>query len=234
MPAQTAPSLSICFPCFNDAGTIGSLVASGMAVARGLTDRYEVIVVNDGSSDASGTVLAELARVYPHLTVITHPKNLGYGAALRSAFGHATMDFLFYTDGDGQYDVMELTRLWSHLNDGVSVVNGYKVSRADPFYRLLVGWCYNGFNKALFRIHLRDIDCDFRLIRRDLLQKLDLKADGGEICVEMVRKWEQLGAKVVEVPVSHYHRVLGRSQFFRPSNVVQALRGVLGLRLRLR
>ena len=227
-------TLSIFFPCYNDAGTIGSLVAAADIVAAEDTEDYEIIVVDDRSTDQSRVLLEGLQKRYARLRLVFHEKNRGYGAVLRSGFFHSKKELIFYTDGDGQYDVFELRKLLSVMNDGVDVANGYKVSRADPFYRLLVGWSYNVLNKILFRIRLRDIDCDFRLIRQKLLWRLQLTADGGEICVEMVKQWEQLGARVAEVPVSHYHRVLGRSQFFQPARLVLALGGLIRLWWRLK
>jgi glycosyltransferase involved in cell wall biosynthesis len=234
MAEAKTPSLSICLLCYNDAGTIGSLVAAAFKIGRELTPDHEVVVVNDGSTDGSQAILAELQSRYPELRLVRHPINQGYGAAVRSALRAATKDWIFYTDGDGQYDVLELSRLWQARGPGVEVVNGYKVHRADPWYRVLIGWGYNLTNKLLFGIRLRDIDCDFRLIRTELVRTLDLRAAGGEICVEMARGWERRGVRVVEVPVSHFHRVLGRSQFFRPARIVGCVVGLVRLWRRLR
>jgi len=204
------------FPAFNDARSLPDLLARTFAVLRTHVADYEVIVINDGSTDDTAAVLEELRRLYdPFLKVVTHPCNQGYGAALRSGFAHASKEFVFYTDGDGQYDPSELVALLAAVTAQTGLVNGYKMERQDPWHRIAIGWLYNQFARRLFRIRVRDIDCDFRLIRRSILQDIGLTSTSGTICVELVRRLEMSGAKVVEVPVHHYPRLHGRSQFFR-------------------
>lgn len=218
LPARKLPGISAFFPAYNDGGTIASMVVSTLMTLRECADDYEVIVVNDGSADYTGPLLDELARIHaPYLRVIHHPRNLGYGAALRRGFAAARKDWVFYTDGDAQYDPRELhVLLAACLARGtqVDVVNGYKISRHDPWYRLVIGRAYHHFVKRLFGLGLRDVDCDFRLIRRELFGRVSLRSDSGTICLEMVRKFQDAGARFVEVPVHHYHRAFGQSQFF--------------------
>jgi len=209
-------SLSVFFPAYNDAPSIPGLVREAFAVLEAHADEFEVIVVNDGSGDETGRLLAELeAELGDRLRVITHPENQGYGAALRSGFGAARKDWVFYTDGDGQYDIRELPELLARVKPSIGLVNGYKLERHDPWHRVWIGKVYNSFARALFRIRIRDIDCDYRLIRRDLLEALELRSTSGTICVELVRKLELSGCGVAEVGVHHYPRLYGRSQFFR-------------------
>lgn len=144
-----APGLSIFFPAYNDSGTIASLVIAARATAQKLTQDFEVIVVNDGSADHTAEIVDELARTYPEVRVIHHPKNRGYGGALRSGFAGATKEFIFYTDGDAQYDPVELELLWPRMVDGVDVVNGYKISRSDPMHRIIIGRVYHHTVKLL-------------------------------------------------------------------------------------
>ncbi len=148
------------------------------------------------------------------MRVVTHEHNQGYGGALRSGFAAATKDLVFYTDGDGQYDVGELPKLLALMRTETGLVNGYKLERNDPWHRICIGNVYNAFARLLFRIRLRDIDCDFRLIRRSLLEEIELTSTSGTICVELVRKLELI-CNVVETGVHHYPRLHGRSQFFR-------------------
>ena len=210
--------LSVFFPAYNDAQTLPSLIDNTFAVLGDYGEDYEVIVVNDGSTDDTGAVLERLQQKYAErLRVVTHPENRGYGGALRSGFAAARHDLVFYTDGDGQYDVGELPRLLEALTPDVGLVNGYKLERQDPWHRIAIGHVYNAFARFLFRVRIRDIDCDFRLIRSALLRELDLKCTSGTICVELVRKLELSGCRVVEVGVHHYPRRYGRSQFFRLS-----------------
>jgi glycosyltransferase involved in cell wall biosynthesis len=229
------PSLSVFFPAYNDAPSIPGLVEKIFAVLAVHAGEFEVIAVNDGSQDDTGPVLRQLAATYgDRLRIIEHAANRGYGAALRSGFAAATKDLVFYTDGDGQYDVGELPLLLEKLSPRVGLVNGYKLQRHDPWHRVCIGTLYNRFARVLFGIHLRDIDCDFRLIRRELLQQLDLTSDTGTICVELVSKIELSPWQVVEVGVHHYPRLHGRSQFFRLPSLLRTLRQIAGLYCRLK
>jgi len=214
MTARAPESLTIFFPCYNDAGTIGSLVAGAHVVGRESGRNVEILVVDDGSRDNSAEILAELESRYPELRVVRHGTNRGYGAALRSGFAAATKDLVFYTDGDGQYDVLELKKLLPVLQEGVDVVNGYKIARSDPWHRIVVGAVYLVLMRVLFQFRVRDVDCDFRLIRRSALGMITLKHSSGVICLELVKKLERAGYRFVDFPVHHYHRVHGRSQFF--------------------
>jgi glycosyltransferase involved in cell wall biosynthesis len=224
------PSVSVFFPAFNDAPSIGPLVEAAFEVLAVRASDYEVIVVNDGSSDDTPLVLADLAKRHaPRMIVVTHEENRGYGGALRSGFERASKDLVFYTDGDGQYDVRELNKLLDLMTPDTGLVNGYKLERNDPQHRILIGSIYNAFARTLFRIKIRDVDCDFRLVRRNLLEKFHLTSTSGTICVELVRKLELSGCRVVETGVHHYPRLHGRSQFFR----IQSLLKTLGQLIRL-
>jgi glycosyltransferase involved in cell wall biosynthesis len=208
------PGLSFFFPAYNDGGTIASLVIKAVQAAARLTSDFEVIVVNDGSADDTAVILDELARTYPQLKVVHHSRNRGYGAALRTGFATATKDLIAYTDGDGQYDPAEVELLWRHLSADADMVNGYKISRADPLHRIIIGRVYHHTVKLLFRLQVRDVDCDFRLMRREIFDRVRLERDTGVICLEMMRKIQDAGFRIVETPVHHYHRAHGRSQFF--------------------
>ena len=148
------------------------------------------------------------------MRVVHHPVNRGYGGALKTGFAEARKDFIFYTDGDGQYDPSEMTALWPHLTDGVDLVNGYKISRSDPLHRIVIGRIYHHTVKRLFGLPVRDVDCDFRMMRRAIFDRVRLERTSGVICVEMMKKIHDAGFRIVEVPVHHYHRAFGRSQFF--------------------
>jgi len=210
----TGPGLSIFFPAYNDSGTIASMVVAAIMAARKLTRDFEVLVVNDGSRDQTPHIADELARVYPQVRVVHHATNGGYGSALRSGFANASKEYIFYTDGDAQYDPAEMNLLWAKLGPGVDVVNGYKISRSDPLHRIIIGRLYHHTVKALFGLKVRDVDCDFRLIRRSVFERVHLEKTSGVICLEMMKKIQDAGFAIVEAPVHHYHRAYGKSQFF--------------------
>src|ERR1700730_11273919 len=231
---SSRPSITAFFPCYNDAGTIGSVVIAADRTLRELTDDYEIIVGNDASTDNSAAILDELCELYPHLRVLNHPVNLDYGGNLRSMFAAATKDLIFYTDGDAQYDPAELTLLYNQLRPGVDVVQGWKIGRGDPMHRKIIGRVYHHFVKWWFGLHLRDVDCDFRLFRRHVLESFPLESNSGCITVEMMTRIEQGGFTVVEVPVHHYHRAYGESQFFNFRRIARTLVELSGLWIRLK
>ena len=227
-------SLSVFFPAYNDAPSLPGLIAKTFTVLNETVEDFEVIVVNDGSQDRTAEVLESLRQEYcPRLRVVTHPKNRGYGGALRSGFASATKELVFYTDGDGQYDVGELPRLLNAMRPRVGLVNGYKLRRMDPRHRVWIGGTYNALARLLFRIRLRDIDCDYRLIRRSLFDEFELTATSGAICVELIRKIELSDLDVVEVGVQHYPRLHGRSQFFRIPSLLTTFSQLLHLYVQL-
>jgi len=220
-PAAKPAGLSVFFPAYNDSGTIASMVIRAVQAAAELTPDYEVIVVNDGSADATPQIVDELARTYPHVRAVHHPRNRGYGGALQTGFRSAAKEFIFYTDGDAQYDPAELAALWGKMTDGVDLVNGYKISRSDPLHRIVIGRLYHHIVSVLFGLSVRDVDCDFRLLRRSIFERIDLEKTSGVICLEMMKKIEDGGFRIVEVPVHHYHRAFGKSQFFNVRRIVK-------------
>ena len=215
------PSISAFFPCYNDATTISDLVLQADCELRALTDDHEIIVVNDGSRDESASVLAALSARVERLRVVTHETNRGYGAALRSGFQHATKDLVFYTDGDGQYDVREMPILLMLLTDDTHFVNGMKMTRQDPPHRVFIGNLHRFVTRWSFWLPITDVDCDFRLIRRSILEKLTLRSSSGSICVELVKQAQRAGAQFREVSVHHYARRSGVSEFFTPRRILQ-------------
>jgi glycosyltransferase involved in cell wall biosynthesis len=216
-------SITVFFPIFNDQETVESLVGKALEVLPTLTSDYEVLLINDGSTDESGAIADRLARTIRQLRVVHHPNNQGYGAALRTGFSHASKDLIFYTDGDGQYDVSELKLLAPLMTDGVDVVNGFKIERHDNRSRKASGAIYNNLARRLFRLPISDVDCDFRLVRRSAIDRISLSSSSGAICVELVRKLSSAGCKFREVPVHHYARLHGKSQFFTPRRVARTL-----------
>jgi glycosyltransferase involved in cell wall biosynthesis len=209
------------------------MVVSARRTARRLGDDFEILVVDDGSRDGTGAILDELTTLVPELRVVRHDENRGYGAALKSGFAAATKDLVFYTDGDAQFDPRELTSLFAALRPGVDFVSGYRERRADPLLRVLLGNPYHRFVRAVFGLKLRDIDCDFRLFRRSALDGIELEEEDGALCIELLKKLEDSGRRFAEVPVRHYPRVYGRSQYFTLRGVVLSYVQLFRLWIRL-
>jgi glycosyltransferase involved in cell wall biosynthesis len=230
---RSSVGLSIFFPAYNDAGTIASLVISARQTAQMLTSDFEIIVVNDGSADATPDIADELARTYPEVRVVHHPRNRGYGGALRSGFSTAQKELIFYTDGDAQYDPGELRALWPGMREDVDLVNGYKISRSDPLHRIVIGRIYHYTVKLLFGLRVRDVDCDFRLLRRRIFDHVQLEHNSGVICLEMMKKIQDAGFQIAQVPVHHYHRTYGKSQFFNVRRLARTAVDVARLWVRL-
>lgn len=234
LPSNPAvPSISAFFPCYNDAKAIASMVTGVYTTLETLVDDFEVIVVDDGSSDESLVVLHALAEELPRLRVLAHEVNRGYGGALLSGFGAARKEWVFYTDGDAQYDPKEVAVLVAAVDDETDVVQGWKIARGDTWVRKVIGRMYHQVVRVLFRLPVRDTDCDFRLIRRGLVDHVGLESTSGTICVEMMRKFHVVGAHFVEVPVHHYARPHGRSQFFRLPHIARSALQLLQLWFRL-
>ncbi|GIK58549.1 MAG: glycosyltransferase family 2 protein [Chloroflexi bacterium] len=228
--SNTRPGITAFFPAYNDAGTIPSMVITVLLTLRELTDDYEVVVINDGSKDHTAQVLDELARIYPdEVRIVHHVKNRGYGGALRSGFANATKEWIFYTDGDAQYDPRELKLLANLVSDEVDLINGWKIERNDPLHRIIIGRIYQHMVKAAFGLKLKDVDCDFRLMRRAIFDKVELTQDSGVICVEMMKKIQDAGFRLTETPVHHFHRAYGKSQFFNYRRLARVARDLAKL-----
>ncbi len=221
--------ISVFFPCYNDEKSIAVLVEDTFSILPTLTDRYEVIVIDDGSTDTSRTVLKQLKEKYDKLRLIFHRKNKGYGGALRSGFKAAKYEFVFYTDGDGQYDVKELPILVSLMSSDIDFVNGIKLARNDPTYRIVIGNIYAFVARWLFWLPIVDVDCDFRLIRKRTLKKITLTSNSGSICIELVKRSQRAGARFRQVSVHHYERRFGHSQFFRPKYILRTCKELTSL-----
>ena len=232
-PGTPLLSLSVLFPAYNDAGTIASMVMSARRRARRFTEVFEILVVDDGSEDATPEILAELEELVPELRVVRHETNRGYGAALRTGFREASKELVFYTDGDGQFDPRELDALLRCLTPDVDYVTGFRTHRADPFLRVLVGNPYHRFVRKAFGLRVTDIDCDFRVFRKRVLDAIELEEADGTMCVELLKKLEDGGFRFAEVPVHHYPRVYGRSQYFTLRGVLQSYARLFRLWVRL-
>lgn len=204
------PSVSACIPALNEAGNVGILVRDLDRVLRGLCGEYEIIVVDDGSTDGTAGVLEGLSAELPAFRVITHPSNLGYGRALRDGFDAARCDYVFYTDGDRQFDVDELARFVERVAAGRAVV-GYRLERSEGALRKFTSRAYNKLIRVLFALKLRDVDCSFKVFPAAVVPSLELKSDRFFIDTELMVKLKNAGVEMVELGVRHLPREYGRS-----------------------
>jgi len=212
-------SISVFFPVYNDEKTIPKLISTIVPILKRVSNDYEIILVNDCSTDNSGKVIERLAKKYKKIKVIHHKQNKGYGGALKTGFSNAKKEWVFYTDGDGQYDVRELKKIIP-LMDHADVVNGYKIKRSDSYSRKFFGALYKYLVNFLFGLRMKDVDCDFRLMKRKVFNGIKLESNSGFMVAEMMSKIQKNGFKIKEVPVHHYSRLEGRSQFFKISRVI--------------
>ena len=210
-------SLSIFFPAYYDEANIPKVVEGALRVVEdlGIQD-YEITIVEDGSPDRTGEVADELAAKHPHVRVIHHEKNLGYGMALRTGFTTATKDYVFYTDGDNQFDLNELKKFVALIRY-TDIVAGFRVSKQYSLYRKITSATYNLVLRLLFDIHDRDVDCAFKLYPTRLFQEITLESKDAFIDAEIAIKARLLGYRATEVGVTHLPRMDGVSTGARPS-----------------
>ena len=215
------------------------MVMEALVVLRTLASEYEVIVIENGSTDYAWDVLDELDRLYGpdgtderdrgRVRIIRFGQALDYGGALRAGFAACRYELIFYTDGDGQYDVRELKGLYAALEREeaagrvVDVVMGNKLTRNDPLHRRFISWAYHHSMRAVFGFQVHDVDCDFRLLKRHIFERVVLTQNSGAIALELMTKIQMAGFRTVEVPVNHYHRAYGVSQFFRVGRILKVL-----------
>lgn len=222
------PAISLVLPAYNEADNIERAVRSA-AAAGALAGSYEVVAVDDGSRDATGDRLAALeAELGPRLHVVRHGRNRGYGAALRSGFAAAEGDLVFYTDSDNQFDLSELAGFLPLMREWDAVL-GYRIDRKDARRRLLTSWVFNRLSCALFGLSVRDLNCSFKLFRREVLRALPLSSDDFFIDTEMVVRLHRGGFRYVERGVTHLPRLAGRSTV-RLSDIPRTLAAVARMR----
>jgi dolichol-phosphate mannosyltransferase len=215
-------SLSIVLPAYNEQANIGRAVEQAIATASRLVAKYEVIVVDDGSKDRTGAVVEELVRRHrPNVRLITHKPNLGYGAALRSGFKHARYDFVFFTDSDNQFDITELEYFLPLMSD-YEMVTGFRVYRYDTVVRSMLSWIYNRLVGVMFRLRVRDVDCAFKLMRREVVQQVTIECDNFFVNTELLAKARKWNFRIAEKGVRHYPRTAGETSV-RPSDIPRTL-----------
>jgi glycosyltransferase involved in cell wall biosynthesis len=216
-------SISAVLPAYNEEENIEKATILMAEVLQSLALRdWEVIVVNDGSLDRTGEIAEGLARADPaHIRVIQHNPNRGYAEALKSGFTSARYQLIFYTDSDNQFDVGELRSLLPLINDA-DIVCGFRIYRFDPLTRLVLSWGYNLLVRIVFRIRVKDVDCAFKLFRREVFERVTIESRKFFVDAEVLAKASYFGMRMVEVGVRHYPRPAGRSTV-RPSHIFSTL-----------
>lgn len=230
------PRLSYFFPAHNEEANLRGLVEEALETLPTLAEAFEIVIVDDGSRDATGAIADELAAAHPEIVrAVHHPTNLGYGAALLSGFRAARHDLVAFTDGDRQFRVADLGRLTERLAeaDAPDVVAGYRIRRADPLVRTLYARAYRFANFVWFGLRVRDVDCACKLFRRAALEGIAVESGGAFFSAELLIKLRAAGRSVVEVGVPHHPRTAGSPTGAKPSVVLRAVRDFWLLRLRM-
>jgi glycosyltransferase involved in cell wall biosynthesis len=225
-------SVSFFCPAYHDEKNLPVLIPHVVRFLSEITDKFEVIIVHDGSPDRTGEVADGLARIYLGVRVIHHPKNLGYGATLRDGFLAARYDYVMYTDGDNQYDVREFLP-YLHLLDGADVLSGYVTEKAVSPRRKVQSLVYNWLVAALFFVRCRDIDCAMKIYSRRAIDSISLRSTSCFIDAEMIIKSRKAGWKVAQFPVTHFPRTEGLASGSRPAVIAATVRDMLKFRLGL-
>jgi glycosyltransferase involved in cell wall biosynthesis len=227
--------LSFFFPALNEEDNVAPIVEEALAVLPRFADDVEITVVDDGSNDRTGAIADELARKDPRVRVIHHASRRGYGGAVRSGMVAATKSWIFFTDGDRQFALEDLGRL-VEAADGADAVVGYRIKRADPTRRLFVAWVYNRLIRLLFGGGWRDVDCAFKLFRRDVFARVPLdrvRSNGAFFSPELLITLRRAGVRVRQVGVRHFPRTAHEPKGASPRVIVRAIRDLLRLRARL-
>jgi glycosyltransferase involved in cell wall biosynthesis len=226
--------LSYFFPAHNESANLRGLVEEALATLPGLAERFEILIVDDGSRDDTPAIADALAAAHPEVRAVHHPTNLGYGAALRSGFAAARFENLAFTDGDRQFKVADLGRLIERFAAGdADAVVGFRIKRADPLVRTLYARAYRLANRIFFGLKVRDVDCACKLFSRAALEGLNVESGGAFFSAELLIKLGARGRRIAEVGVPHYPRTAGSPTGAKPSVVFRAVRDFWALRLRL-
>jgi glycosyltransferase involved in cell wall biosynthesis len=233
--AERLSSLSFFFPAYDEEDSIEPMVSDALTILPSFADDLEVIIVDDGSHDRTPEIADAQARRDPRVRVIHHRPNRGYGGAIRSGLVASTKEFVFFTDGDRQFDLRDLSRLVPLL-DTNDVVIGYRLKRMDPRSRLVIAWVYNRFIRVLFGGGFKDVDCAFKLFRRSAFERMPIervRSNGAFFSPELLIKLRAAGVRMAQVGVPHYPRRAQEPKGATPRVILRAIRDLLLLRLRM-
>lgn len=230
--SNRTPSISVFFPCFNEQDNIEKLVENALKALKSVSSDFEILIVNDGSSDETGDRADAMAKRDSQIRVIHHETNLGYGAALQSGFREAQKDLIFYTDGDGQFDIAEMPPLLDLIHD-CDIVSCYRLNRQDPMIRKINGWCWTRLVCLVFGLRMRDIDCAFKLYRRKVFTDMPLCSTGALIDTEVMARATRKGCRIKQKGVQHYPRTAGTQTGANLRVVLRAFVELFHLRKRI-
>jgi len=214
-------SLTVFFPCYNEQANVVRTTEAALRACRRIADEFEIIIVNDGSTDRTGELAEQLARRHPCVRAVHNRPNLGYGAALQRGFREATKEWVFYTDGDGQFDFEEIDKLVPML-DRFDIISAYRIRRQDPLGRTIGAWCWTKLVALLFGLNLRDVDCAFKIFPRRLFEQIEMRSTGALIDAEVLAKAKYLGYRIGQVGVHHYPRRAGEQTGAKPRVIARA------------
>jgi glycosyltransferase involved in cell wall biosynthesis len=226
-------SVSVFFPCYNEQDNVAQTVKKALAVLEELRADFEVIIVNDGSSDSTGRIADEIAGQNRRVKVVHHPTNLGYGAALQSGFKAAAKKLVFYTDGDGQFDIAEMPPLLP-LAEQYDIVSCYRLNRQDNLFRRINGWCWTKLVCLLFGMKIRDVDCAFKLYKREIFDNIELTSAGALIDTEVLARSIRKGYTITQKGVHHYPREAGKQTGANPAVILRAFKELFKLHHRIK
>lgn len=205
---EKRPGLSIVMPAYNEEANVAAAVRAAAAAGERFADDYEIVIVDDGSRDATGERVREEERANPRVRLIQFPQNRGFGAAVKTGLKAADKPLVFYTDSDLQFDLGQIGDLLAHAGT-YPVVIGYRVNRQDHFVRKVNAWAWGMLQRVLFGLRVHDIDCGFKLFRREVLQEMPMRSDGAFLSTEILLRAQAAGHRIFEVPVQHYPRKAG-------------------------
>ncbi len=225
---QAELSISVFLPCYNEQDNVVRTVEQALALLEKLNVDFEVIIVDDGSTDDTGRVADEIASRHSRLKVVHHPTNLGYGAALQSGFKAAVKELVFYTDGDGQFDINELLPLLPLMRE-YDIVSCYRLNRQENFIRKINGWCWTKLVCWLFAMKVRDIDCAFKLYKSEIFDNIKVSSTGALIDAEILAKAIRRGYRLTQMAVHHYPRIAGSQTGANPKVIFRAFKELFKL-----
>lgn len=221
--------ITIFFPCYNEEQNVERVAREALEIAAQISNDFEIIIINDGSQDRTGEIANRLAEQNPAVRVIHHKVNKGYGAALQTGFRNATKDLVFYTDGDGQFKIKEITKLLPFI-DKYDIVSGYRLKRRDPFIRKVNAYLWGAIVNALFKIKVSDVDSAFKLYKRKIFDEITLTSQGALIDTEILAKARAKGYTITEVGVNHYPRTAGEQTGAKLSVIYKAFKELFKLK----